>query len=214
VRRLAIALAGTAVLGLAAWQGAAAWQAGPSPAGNGAAIVSEVGEGAALPQPGPSGRTAALAGETPMAERTAVLGLLNKRNGLWRDLALRPGQALRVGRVVVRLRACETTADWEAERLTGAFVQLFVQNREGDWRKPFSGWLYKESPGLNVVEDPVYDVWVKSCTMTHPATGPQTVSAVVAPSRSSTKKSPAAAAPDAGSPPETAPASAASSSDL
>ena len=33
----------------------------------------------------------------------------------------------------------------------------------------FSGWLYKESPSLNVVEHPVYDVWPKSCAMTFPA---------------------------------------------
>ena len=31
------------------------------------------------------------AGTTPMPERVAVLGLLNKRNGLSRDLTLRPG---------------------------------------------------------------------------------------------------------------------------
>src|SRR3546814_14093381 len=50
---------------------------------------------------------------TPMAERVAVIGLLNKRNGLTRDLTLKPGEALRVNNVVVRLRACETTAPWE-----------------------------------------------------------------------------------------------------
>ena len=48
-----------------------------------------------------------LAGVTPMAERVAVIGLLNKRNGIVRDLKLRPGQAIRVKDVTVRLRACE-----------------------------------------------------------------------------------------------------------
>ena len=62
-----------------------------------------------------------------MAERVAVIGLLNKRNGIVRDLTLRPGQAMRVSDAVVRLRACETTAPWENQRLTGAFVQLDVQ---------------------------------------------------------------------------------------
>ena len=45
-----------------------------------------------------------------MAQRVAVLGLLNKRNGIVRDLSLRPGQAMRVKDVTVRLRACEATA--------------------------------------------------------------------------------------------------------
>ncbi len=127
---------------------------------------------------------------TPMKERIAVLGLLNKRNGLWRDLKMHPGQAVRVGDVVVRLRACETAAPWEDQKLTGAFVQTDVRGSDGKWRRVFSGWLYKESPSLNVVEHPIYDVWPKSCTMVWPDTGPDTVSASTPPaSRSSAPKS-------------------------
>jgi len=138
-------------------------------------------------------------GTTPMAQRVAVLGLLNKRNGISRDLTLRPGQAIRVGDVIVRLRACETTAPWEVQQLTGAFVQLDVREpRSQQFRRVFSGWLYKETPSLNVVEHPVYDVWPKSCAMTHPGGGtpaaPRTAS-----SRSSASNStgPAAAPPPA-----------------
>jgi hypothetical protein len=111
---------------------------------------------------------------TPMAERVATIGLLNKRNGLWRDLTMKPGEAVRIGDVVVRLKACETTASWEQEAYTGAFVQLIVLGSDEKWRKVFSGWLYKESPSLNVVEHPIYDVWTKACTMRHPDTGPET----------------------------------------
>ena len=107
-------------------------------------------------------------GATPMAQRVAVLGLLNKRNGIVRDLTLKPGQAMRVKDVTVRLKACETSAPWEQERLTGAFVQVDVRRPDGQWVRKFSGWLYKESPSLNVVEDPVYDVWPKSCAMSWP----------------------------------------------
>ena len=111
---------------------------------------------------------------TPMAERVATLGFLNKRNGLTRDLELRPGQSIRIGRAIVRLRACERTAPWELTPEQGAFVQLLVNerppNRSGDdqWKRVFSGWLFRESPSLNVVEHPIYDVWVKSCAMSFP----------------------------------------------
>ena len=113
-------------------------------------------------------------GETPMAERVAVIGLLNKRNGISRDLTMKPGQALRVDDVIIRLRACETTAPWEVQKLTGAFLQVDTQGIDKKWRRVFSGWVYKESPSLNVVEHPIYDVWPKSCTMTHPDIGPAT----------------------------------------
>lgn len=124
------------------------------------------------PQPPrtPTTRTA-----TPMDQRVATLGILNKRNGLSRDLDMKPGQAVRIGDAVVRLKACDQTETWEREQLTGGFVQLIVRGADDKWRKVFSGWLYKETPSLNVVEHPVYDVWVKACAMRHPDIGPDTV---------------------------------------
>lgn len=127
-------------------------------------------------QQGPARRSAAPAaaasGVTPMAERVAVIGLLNKRNGIVRNLTMKPGQSLRVKDAIVRLRACETTAPWENEKLTGAFIQLDVQRPDERWGRVFSGWLYKETPSLNVVEHPVYHVWPRSCAMTFPGGTP------------------------------------------
>lgn len=112
-----------------------------------------------------------VAGATPMEERVATLGLLNKRNNISQDLEMKPGESRRIGDVIVRLSACERTAPWEMPQETGAFVQVLVEGKgdnEGEWSKIFSGWLFKRSPSLNVVEHPVYDVWVKDCTMSFP----------------------------------------------
>lgn len=107
---------------------------------------------------------------TPLKERVATLGLLNKRNNLSQDITLKPGEAKRVGNVIVKLASCERTAPWESPPETGAFVQVLVQQRATvdeplRWHKVFSGWLFKNSPSLNVVEHPIYDVWVKDCAM-------------------------------------------------
>ena len=136
-------------------------------------------------------------GATPMAERVAVLGLLNKRNGLVRDLEMKPGESARIDRVIVRLRACEQTAPWEDPPETGAFVQLTVQDQRDDkWYRVFSGWLFKERPERNVIEHPIYDVFVKSCAMTYPGGEPVARSApksasAVGPQASSAPPSPA-----------------------
>ena len=132
---------------------------------------------------------ASQAGVTPMAQRVAVLAILNKRNGIVRDVALHPGQSARWKDITVRLRACEATAPWEPEKLTGAFVQVDVQRPDRKWARVFSGWLYKESPSLNVVEHPVYDVWPKSCEMTYPAGPPAPAAPVTSSNRSSAPKS-------------------------
>ncbi len=175
---------------LAGWQGAQALQSGnlSEPAADSpsstessdddASEVTEVGKNSptARKADGQRGEDMLSRGTTPMNQRVAVVGLLNKRNGISRDLTLKPGQAVRVGDVIVRLRACETTAPWEQQQLTGAFVQLDVEGSDTKWRRAFSGWVYKESPSLNVVEHPIYDVWTKSCTMSHPDIGPGTTS--------------------------------------
>ena len=127
-------------------------------------------------------------GVTPMGQRVAVLGLLNKRNGIVQNVALHPGQSVRWKDVVVRLRACETTAPWEEEKLTGAFVQVDVQRPDKAWGRVFSGWLYKESPSLNVVQHPVYDVWPKSCEMTYPAGPPAPAAPVTSSNLSNARK--------------------------
>ena len=197
--------------GVSAWRRAKAPEAASAPPPNASLPVPD----AASPgQPGSGdviapAETATIAstGVTPMAERVAVLGLLNKRNGDSRDLTLKPGQALRAGNVVVRLRACERTGPWEPEQYTGAFVQLDVQGVDRKWRRAFSGWLYKERPALNVVQHPIYDVWVKSCTMSFPDGGGDTVALDKgAPaSKSAPKRSSAPNDPDSDGTPATSP---------
>ena len=210
---LLVALGLAGVFGYRAWQRAdesgqvvATQDLTPGDTGRDGAIETIAASDVALPT-----------GGTPMAQRVAVVGLLNKRNGVSRDVTLKPGQAVRIGDAIIRLRACEQTASWEQDQLTGSFVQLDVRGSDRHWRRAFSGWLFKERPGLNVVQHPVYDVWTKSCTMSWPATGPDTTSlgGGEAAVRSSAKKSPAAAddaAPDADGP--NPPSSAAASNSL
>lgn len=110
---------------------------------------------------------------TPNKDRVATLGILNKRNNLTQDITIKPGEAKRLGNLVVKLATCEKSLPWEHPQEEGAFVQVFVEERASAdeklaWHKVFSGWLFKNSPALNVVEHPVYDVWVKSCAMSFP----------------------------------------------
>jgi hypothetical protein len=148
------------------------------------------------------------AGVTRMKDRVAVIGFLNKRNGIVHNLRLKPGQSVKVGDAYIHLRACETTAPWEQEKLTGAFLQLDVQGTDKRWRRVFSGWVYKESPSLNVVQHPVYDVWPKSCAMSFPPGPPPPPGTAPSTNESSAQKSPGdqgAGAAEAPSPAPSAP---------
>jgi hypothetical protein len=106
-------------------------------------------------------------------ERTAVLAALDKRLGTTAEFTLKPGERFRFGRLSGVLRTCERTQPFERKQ-SAAFVQLVEQpvGLEGKAApKPvliFSGWLFAESPSLNPVVHPVYDVWLRSCTMRFP----------------------------------------------
>ncbi len=154
---------------------------------------------------------------TPLKDRVATLGLLNKRNNLTQDLLMKPGEARRIGNVIVKLASCERTLPWETPPETGAFVQVFVEERAGAsdplaWRKVFSGWLYKNTPSLNVVEHPVYDVWVKDCAMKFPGEEEDAAAAASSASKPAGKPSPPAAPPTSASPKPVLPPAAATPS--
>lgn len=132
----------------------------------------EVQQSAVAPETGGPGKVVESEYGTPVKDRVATLGFLNKRNNLSQDIVLKSGESKQIGNVIVKLATCERSLPWEQPQ-TGAFVQVFVQERASTedrlaWRKVFSGWLFKESPSLNVVEHPVYDVWVKDCAMKFP----------------------------------------------
>ena len=149
---------------------------------------------------------------TPMKDRVATLGFLNKRNNITQVLTLKTGESRRIGNAIVKLATCEKTAPWEDPPETGAFVQLFVEERASTeqkltWHKVFSGWLFRNTPSLNVVQHPVYDVWVKDCAMKFPGEEDDPASAAAAASASkAAKPSGKSAAPAADQPAEAAPA--------
>ena len=140
---------------------------------------------------------------TPNAERDVTLAALNKRTGETKVFAGHPGQAFEFGTLRVTVRACETTPPWE-RKLTGAFLLIDDAQGKGPPKRVFSGWMFAESPSLHPLESALYDVWVKSCTMRFPETGPDTVvagpSVSSAPKRSIAKKSPPATSADASKP--------------
>lgn len=149
------------------------------------------------PAKGSAAAAAQDTGATPMAERVAKLGLLNKRNNVSEDIALKPGEVREIGPVTIRVSACERTAPWEMPQEVGAFVQVDIrENQSSAPQRVFSGWLFRESPSLNVVEHPVYDVWVKDCTMAFPGEAAKPAAKPSPASAPTPARTPAAAAPE------------------
>ena len=131
-------------------------------------------------RPSPAAAAPPVVGITPVAERVAVIAALNKRNGQTQQFEVKPGNAVSFGGLTIRVRTCETAPPTEAKQIA-AFLQIdeaVVQPRTAQSgaapaaKRVFSGWMFAESPSLNPLTDPLYDVWVRSCTMRFPDSGP------------------------------------------
>jgi hypothetical protein len=66
------------------------------------------------------------------------------------------------GSLVVRPRVCYSRPP-EEEPKTTSFVEVEELGANNANRRIFTGWMFAESPGLNAVEHPVYDIWLTAC---------------------------------------------------
>jgi len=77
----------------------------------------------------------------------------------------------RFGALTVVPRVCYTRPPTEPPKTT-SFVEIDEQQLSGSAKRIFTGWMFASSPGINGVEHPVYDVWLKTCkTSPGPASG-------------------------------------------
>lgn len=89
----------------------------------------------------------------------AVLRGLDKVSGRTTDLNLNVGEAVRFGRLEVRLGECRYPV---GNPSADAFAQLTITDLSQNVTL-FSGWMIASSPALSALDDARYDVWVISC---------------------------------------------------
>lgn len=107
-----------------------------------------------------------------IANRVAVFSGLDKITGRITSFDVYVDETVQFGALQVTPRACFTRSQDEAPK-TDSFVEVDEITLNREIRRIFSGWMFADSPGLNAVEHPVYDVWLKDCksdsTVTPPA---------------------------------------------
>ncbi|MDR3512282.1 MAG: DUF2155 domain-containing protein [Caulobacteraceae bacterium] len=82
---------------------------------------------------------------------------------------------IRYKSLVFIVRACETTAPDEAISDAAAHVEIdsAPAPQQGAGAAPvrqlFRGWMFANSPGLNLFQNPAYDAWLIACKTASPA---------------------------------------------
>ena len=72
------------------------------------------------------------------------------------------GETVQFGALQVTPKVCYSRDDSEAQKIT-SFVEVDEITLDRKIRRIFTGWMFADSPGLNAVEHPVYDVWLTEC---------------------------------------------------
>jgi hypothetical protein len=92
----------------------------------------------------------------------AVFAALDKVTARISRLEVKLDETVRFGSLLVTARRCIASAPIDPPKTT-TFVEVVEVQLDGQQKKVFAGWMFAESPGLNAVEHPVYDVWLTEC---------------------------------------------------
>lgn len=97
-----------------------------------------------------------------IANPVAVFSGLDKITGRITSFDVYVGETVQFGALQVTPRVCYNRDETEAQKVD-SFVEVNEITLDRKIRRIFTGWMFAESPGLNAVEHPVYDVWLIEC---------------------------------------------------
>ncbi|CDM57436.1 MULTISPECIES: DUF2155 domain-containing protein [Rhizobium] len=92
----------------------------------------------------------------------AVFSGLDKITGRITTFDVYVNETVQFGALQVTPKACYSRDQTEAQKIDG-FVEVDEITLDRKIRRIFTGWMFADSPGLNAVEHPIYDVWLKDC---------------------------------------------------
>jgi len=97
-----------------------------------------------------------------IANPVAVFSGLDKITGRITTFDVYINETVQFGALQVTPRTCYTRDETEQQKVDG-FVEVDEITLDRRIRRIFTGWMFADSPGLNAVEHPIYDVWLKEC---------------------------------------------------
>ncbi len=88
----------------------------------------------------------------------ATVRIMNKAAGKTQTLTIPVGRAVEFEKLSMTVRSCKQTDPFQAENYF-MFIEV-AKSGDGDI---FSGWMNKNEPGDNPLQDADYDLWLVGC---------------------------------------------------
>ncbi len=115
-----------------------------------------------LVPPSPDEKPIVNEGPTRLSNPVAEFTGIDKITGRIITFDVYINETVQFGALQVTPRVCYSRPDSKQPK-TDSFVEVDEITLDRKIRRIFTGYMFAESPGLNAVEHPVYDVWLKSC---------------------------------------------------
>lgn len=106
--------------------------------------------------------TSALAQQTRIENPVAIFSALDKVTARISEVEIPLNETYQFGSLKITPRVCYSRPATERPKTT-SFVIVNEVQLDGKEEKIFSGWMFAESPALNALEHPVFDVWLSNC---------------------------------------------------
>jgi hypothetical protein len=98
-----------------------------------------------------------------IANPVATFSGLDKVTGRIVNFQVNVNETVQFGSLQVTPRTCYTRPTTEQPETIG-FIEVDEITLQNETKRIFTGWMFADSPGLNAVEHPIYDVWLTDCT--------------------------------------------------
>nr|CAD6418024.1 hypothetical protein REQ54_01781 [Rhizobium sp. Q54] len=92
----------------------------------------------------------------------AVFAGIDKITGRITTFDVYIDETVQYGALQVTPKVCYSRDETEAQRVDG-FIEVDEITLDRKIRRIFTGWMFADSPGLNAVEHPIYDIWLTGC---------------------------------------------------
>lgn len=89
---------------------------------------------------------------------TAVLRVMNKAAGKTQIVPIKIGETKQYDGLNITVRNCKQSDPFDAENFF-VFLEIYTKTDV----RIFSGWMNRNEPGQNPLQDDTYDVWLEKC---------------------------------------------------
>ena len=88
----------------------------------------------------------------------AVVRIMDKVAGKTQSVSIKVGSKVKVDSLNIKVQNCKKSDPFDAENFF-VFLEIYTKSDE----RIFSGWMNRNEPGQNPLQNDTYDVWLEKC---------------------------------------------------